>query len=220
MKIAVFDLDGTLVSSENTVIIALQSLFKKHDVKLEKRVWKNIRELIGLSAEEIVCRFFPNQKEEFYKQVLQDFEDEYYALIANNQHNLCYPYIKEELHKLHDKGWILAICTGKGRRGTEMDLENNNIASYFTLLKTFSDGYPSKPNPQILKAAIAECGGELKEAIMIGDTSYDIDMAHAIGVKSLAVLWGYHEKDSLLNANDFIDDSRDLTEKLEALYYA
>ncbi len=219
MKIAIFDLDGTLVSSENTVISAVQKALILQEKKLKDDDFKNIRELIGLSITEIFHHLCPQQNKAFYDKAVADFEEEYYHLIHNHQQNLCYPYIKEQLAKLDDAGWILAICTGKGRHGTEMDLKYNDIDKYFALLKTASDGYLPKPHPQILEAAIAECGGELKEAIMIGDTSYDIDMAYKIGVKSLAVLWGYHEKQALSHATDFIENPQNLFEKLEAIYH-
>ncbi len=218
MKVAIFDLDGTLVSSENAIHFALQQAFTKQGIKITD--FKSIHELIGLPIETIIHHLIPHQNSHFYTQVIDDFENAYYKLITKNQHNLCYPHIKEQLALLNDKGWILAICTGKGRKGTEIDLKSNNIAPYFSLLKTASDGYMPKPNPQILKAAIAECGGKLNEAIMIGDTSYDIDMAYEIGVKSLAVSWGYHEKKALSHATDFIENPEDLNEKLEALYHA
>ncbi len=217
MKIAVFDLDGTLVSSENTIIAAAAKALARQGVVLEPSRISHIRDFIGLSIREIFQQICPQKQPHFYDTAIQDFEDEYFALIHNHQQNLCYPYIKEQLSQLDEKGWILAICTGKGRRGTEMDLKYNNIAHYFTLIKTSSDGYAPKPNPQILEAAIAECGGTISEAVMIGDTSYDIDMAHKIGAKSLAVLWGYHHKEALVNASDFIDNPKDLSQKLEAL---
>ncbi len=219
MKIAVFDLDGTLVSSENILIFSLQKALKKQGISTKSLDWDSFSKLIGLSAEKIIHHFLPTQKEDIHKQVMEDFEEEYYNYIQNNQQNLCYPHIKEQLQILDDKGWILAICTGKGRKGTEADLKSNGIDGYFSVLKTASDGYMSKPHPQILKAAIAECGGELNEAIMIGDTSYDIDMAHNIQVKSLAVSWGYHHRQALANASDFIDNPQQLTQKLEKLYH-
>ncbi len=217
MKIAVFDLDGTLVSSENTIIVAAAKALARQGVVLEPSRISHIRDFIGLSAREIFQQICPQKQPHFYDTAIQDFEDEYFELIHNHQQNLCYPYIKEQLAQLDEKGWILAICTGKGRRGTEIDLKYNNIDHHFALLKTSSDGYAPKPNPQILEAAIAECGGTVNEAVMIGDTSYDIDMAHKIGVKSLAVLWGYHHKEALVNASDFIDNPQDLSQKLEAL---
>lgn len=216
-KIAIFDLDGTLISSEN----AIYQLLNESLITLGKKPldFLTIRSLIGINLIEMLQKTYPNESDDFYQSCSHIFHDKYQHTSAKERHILCYPHIKEQLEKLAAAGWVMAVCTGAGRHSCERHLKENAIDHYFVTLKTSSDGYPSKPDPQILRAAIAECGGQPDEAIMIGDTVYDIGMATKIDVKSIGVLWGYHDKAYLLNAGAdcIIEDPAQLFDSLEEL---
>lgn len=214
-KIAIFDLDGTLISSENAIYQLLnESLAELGKPPLD---FLELRSLIGMNLIEMLRKIYPDETADFYQSCHDLFHDKYHYASAKDRHVLCYPHIQEQLERLNDAGWIMAVCTGAGRYSCERHLKENGIDGYFVTLKTSSDGYPSKPNPQILHAAIAECGGQLGDAIMIGDTIYDIGMASKIHVKSLGVLWGYHDKTQLLGAgaHKLIDNPMDLYDTLE-----
>lgn len=216
-KIAIFDLDGTLISSENAIYQLLnESLVELGKLPLDFLI---IRSLIGMNLIEMLRKTYPNEPADFYQSCSNLFHDKYQHASAKEQHILCYPHIKEQLEKLENAGWVMAVCTGAGRHSCEKHLQENAINSYFVTLKTSSDGYPSKPDTPILRAAIAECGGQPDEAIMIGDTVYDIRMATKMDVKSIGVLWGYHDKAQLLNAgaDRLIDNPAQLFDSLEEL---
>ncbi|MFV0431872.1 MAG: HAD family hydrolase [Alphaproteobacteria bacterium] len=219
LKVAVFDLDGTLISSDSIIYTLLNESLNelgKKSVKINI-----IQQLISLPLGKIIQTILPNESLDFYEECQNLFHHKYQEATAKNHHIICYPYVEEQLKKLNDAGWIMAICTGAERKSCENNLEENRIRKYFVSLKTASDGFPPKPDPEILRTAIAECGGNLKHAIMIGDTSYDIGMAHKINVKSIGVSWGYHKKEQLIaaGANEIIDSPEQLFESLERLIH-
>ncbi len=101
------------------------------------------------------------------------------------------------LDALRAGGWVLAVATGKSDRGLAACLAANGIADRFASLHT-ADGYPSKPHPAMLEAALFDAGAAPEQAVMIGDTTFDVAMARAAGVRALGVAWGYHAPDELL----------------------
>ncbi len=202
MKIAVFDLDGTLVSSENAIIYAFRECAEKYQLPAVDA--RRIKEHIGLIGKDFFEKLYQQElaalKSHDFDEIYDDFQQIYYKLHLKQQGVLCFDGIAAQLEKLYKAGWTIALCTGKGRAGAEQDLISNEILDYFSVIKTASDGFPSKPYPQILDATIMECGGEHHHAVMVGDTSYDMQMASSLGVKGLGVLWGYHDQKKLQHA--------------------
>ncbi len=90
------------------------------------------------------------------------------------------------------EGWLLGVATGKSDRGLRLVLEHHGLAHHFVTLQT-ADRHPSKPHPAMIEAAMAEAGAAPRDTVMIGDTSFDMAMAHHAGVRAIGVAWGYHE---------------------------
>ena len=78
-------------------------------------------------------------------------------------------------------------------------LEAHDLGRFFQTLQT-ADGHPSKPHPAMLLDALAETGAEAEDAVMVGDTSFDMEMARAAGMTAIAVTWGYHPETRLRDA--------------------
>jgi phosphoglycolate phosphatase len=113
----------------------------------------------------------------------------------------------EALDALEADGWILAVATGKSRRGLLMMIERHGLAGRFVSLQTADDN-PGKPHPAMLRRALDEAGALPTEAVMIGDTSYDMQMGRSAGVRTVGVGWGYHGPAELLAAGaDLLVDS-------------
>ena len=91
------------------------------------------------------------------------------------------------------------MATGKSQRGLEHCLAVHGLSGHFVTLQT-ADFHPSKPHPAMLEAALEEALATPAEAVMIGDTCYDIEMAQAAGVRAIGVDWGYHEAADLIDA--------------------
>ena len=108
--------------------------------------------------------------------------------------------------QLHDTlagtGWMLGVAAGKSDRGLGLCLERHGIHAHFITLQT-ADRHPSKPHPSMALTAIAEAGAVPETTVMIGDTSYDMEMASNAGTRALGVSWGYHDVDTLIAAGAF-----------------
>jgi phosphoglycolate phosphatase len=116
---------------------------------------------------------------------------------------------------------VLGIATGKSRKGVMHLFDRHGFHGWFATVQT-SDTNPSKPHPQMVLEALAETGAEPHEAIVIGDTSYDIEMARAAGVGAIGVTWGNHPPGELehAGAHHIINEFSELDEQLERLWEA
>jgi phosphoglycolate phosphatase len=111
------------------------------------------------------------------------------------------------LSSLQHTGYTLAIATGKSRRGLEQDLKRLSMESYFTYWRGGDEGF-GKPHPEMLQTILERLGANAAQALMIGDTSADLNMAHAAGVKGLGVSWGIESREALMTCHPLgcIDD--------------
>ena len=121
------------------------------------------------------------------------------------------------IERLAEAGWLLGVATGKSDRGLHACLDTHGIKHRFVTLQT-ADRHPSKPHPAMLEEALAEAGAEAANAVMIGDTTFDIEMARNAGVRAIGVAWGYHEPRELLEAGAIA--VAETMDELEALIHA
>ena len=191
MRLAVFDCDGTLVDGQADVCWAMDRAFAR--AGLPAPDVSAVRRIVGLSLPAAVRSLAPDLTEdqnravtEFYRSSFRARRDE--GLIDEP----LYDGIAELLHALHGAGWALAVATGKSDRGLTACLKAHGITDLFVSLQT-ADRHPSKPHPAMLEAALLEAGARRDEAVMIGDTSFDMLMARSIGVAAIGVGWGYHD---------------------------
>ena len=194
-RLAVFDCDGTLVDGQAEVCLAMERAFAATGHPAPGR--QAVRRAIGLSLPNAVRGLLPDADEAHRMQVVQAYKNAFRA--AREEGALAEPLfdgIEELLRALHADGWKLAVATGKSSRGLRHCLAQHGIADLFASTHT-ADDHPSKPHPAMLEAALAETGAAPGDAVMIGDTTYDMDMAVAAGVCAIGVGWGYHAPDEL-----------------------
>lgn len=198
MKLAVFDCDGTLVDSSADVVASMEQAFGRAGLTLPDS--NEVRRMVGLSLPVAVRELAPDLDEEqarivveFYKSIFRGRREE--GLLDEP----LYDGMAELLHRLHDAGWALAVATGKSDRGLEACLAGHGLTDLFVSLQT-ADRHPSKPHPAMLEAALFEAGAQPSEAVMIGDTTFDIQMGVAANVRAVGVAWGYHGPDELTQA--------------------
>jgi len=91
------------------------------------------------------------------------------------------------------------VATGKSRAGLDRVLADYEISHHFCTLQT-SDVAAGKPSPDMLERALAESGADASRAVMVGDTTYDMEMAVNANISAIGVAWGYHEVDALTSA--------------------
>jgi len=196
MKLAVFDCDGTLVDGQADVCWAMERAFARAGLAAPDP--RAVRRLVGLSLPVAIRQLAPGLGEEQRRAVSEYYKASYRARRAQGliQEPL-YEGIAELLAGLRAAGWSLAVATGKSDRGLAACLARHGIADLFVSLQT-ADRHPSKPHPAMLEAALAEAGAAPHQAVMIGDTSFDMAMARNAGVRALGVAWGYHSPAELI----------------------
>ena len=198
MRCAVFDCDGTLVDGQAAVCDSMEAAFAEAGLPAPDR--NAVRRIVGLSLPQAVMHLAPDTEKNARAAVVEAYKAHFRATRESGAlREVLYDGIRETLHALHDADWMLAGATGKSHRGLTATLATNGLAKLFTSLQT-ADGHPSKPHPAMLEAALVECGAAPADAVMIGDTSFDIEMAKAAGATPIGVAWGYHEPEELLRA--------------------
>jgi phosphoglycolate phosphatase len=198
MRFAVFDCDGTLVDGQAPICEAMEAAFAAFSIPAPSR--GAIRRAVGLSLPQAIAQLLPASD-----QVRQNAMAEAYKAsfrTAREQGRVAqplFPGIAATLRALHDAGWTLGVATGMSDRGLAHCLAANGVADLFVTLQT-ADRHPSKPHPAMLEQALAEAGAHAGEAVMIGDTVYDMQMAVSAAVRGVGVDWGYHHPRELAQA--------------------
>lgn len=197
-RLAVFDCDGTLVDGQGAVCDAMERAFASVGASPPDR--RNIRRIVGLSLPQAMARLAPDLPPAVQAQLVAAYRDAFrHARETGALEEPLFDGIGDLLGRLKVKGWLLGIATGKSDRGLTACLAGHRLTDHFTTVQT-ADRHPSKPDPAMLEAALFEAGAAAQDAVMIGDTVFDIAMARAAGLRALGVAWGYHEPDELLTA--------------------
>jgi phosphoglycolate phosphatase len=195
-RLVVFDCDGTLVDGQASICESMEAGFACADLPAPGR--SDIRRMVGLSLPQALRRLAPDASEDQRAVAVQGYKDSFFA--ARTEGRLREPLFEgmaELLGRLHADGWLLGVATGKSDRGLAACLAGHGIADIFVSLQT-ADRHPSKPDPAMLEAALFEAGAAPQDAVMVGDTVFDMAMARTAGVRAIGVDWGYHERDELL----------------------
>ena len=195
-RLAVFDCDGTLVDGQADVCWAMERAFARAGLPAPDLA--AVRRIVGLSLPAAVRALAPGLADDTIAAVTEFYRSSYRA---RREEGLVdeplYDGIAELLTGLHDAGWRLAVATGKSDRGLAACLATHGITDLFVSLQT-ADRHPSKPHPAMLEAALFEAGAQPEQAVMIGDTSFDMLMARSARVHGIGVSWGYHAPHELL----------------------
>jgi phosphoglycolate phosphatase len=198
IRLAVFDCDGTLVDSQANICIAMEEAFARSGILAPTRA--SIRRIVGLSLVEAVAALLPDAEDGLHAHVAADYKRAFQGMRARGQvDEPLFEGIAELLDALRDDGWSLGVATGKSDRGLAHVLDHHGLTGHFTSLQT-ADRHPSKPHPSMVQTAMAEAGAEPVGTVVIGDTSYDITMAHNAGTRAVGVTWGYHDSADLVRA--------------------
>lgn len=197
-RLAIFDCDGTLVDGQADVCYAMSAAFAAIDAPQPDL--NEVRRIVGLSLPVAIRSLDPGLDDDRARAAVQHYKDAYFA---RRQEGLLqeplYDGIRELLENLRAGGWQLAVATGKSDRGLHACLTEHGIIDMFVSLQT-ADRHPSKPHPAMVEAALFEAGVSPAEAVMIGDTSFDMEMAREARVRAIGVAWGYHAPAELTEA--------------------
>ena len=197
-KLAVFDCDGTLVDSQHSICAAMIRAFEGENLVAPDRA--TILSVVGLSLQLAMARLLPDTDVDYHDHLSDRYKLAFQQLRHENAvSEPLYPGIAELIRELDADGWLLGVATGKSDRGLRLCLGYHGIHAHFVTFQT-ADRHPSKPHPSMLLAAMAEAGATPQSTVMIGDTSFDIDMALSAGTRALGVGWGYHTPQELVGA--------------------
>ena len=200
MKLILFDCDGTIVDSQHIIVAAMESAFAGAGLPAPER--SRVLNVVGLSLIPAVTRLLPSPADSgLARSLAEAYKSSFQGLRRDPaNHEPLYPGAREAIAELALRpDCVLGIATGKSRRGVEVLLEREHLGRVFVTIQT-ADDHPSKPHPSMILKALAETGVEPHRAVMLGDTTYDMEMAGAAGVAALGVAWGYHDSGSLQSA--------------------
>lgn len=195
---AVFDIDGTLVDSRAIIFRAAREALT--EAGLPDPAYDAVRQVIGLSLHEALKDLAPSLTDAELADLVVRYQESF-----RRMHDVpgfvepLYAGADETVRRLKREGWRLGVATGKSRRGVERILAMHRWADLFDTAWCADDG-PGKPHPSMVLQAMNAVGAGAERTVMIGDTSHDMKMALAAGVRAQGVSWGFHTRDEVAAA--------------------
>ena len=204
LRLVIFDVDGTLVDSQAEIVAAMTFAFASEDMAMPDRA--TVLSIVGLSLSEAFAMLCPAAPQDQRARLVEAYKGAFMNLRADNMEmGPLFPGARDALAILQAQdNTLLAIATGKSRRGLDKVLERHGLMGVFHS-EQVADHHPSKPNPSMILTALNETGVAPARAVMLGDTTYDMDMARAAGIQKIGVTWGYHAAEAL-KPDAMIDD--------------
>ncbi|GGB92990.1 hydrolase [Marinobacterium zhoushanense] len=191
-KLLIFDWDGTLIDSQARIIASMQAA--ADELGHQPLCSEAVRNIIGLGLPEAIRALIPEIEAAALEQMRERYA--HHFLVQNETPTELYPGVTDTLSRLRDRGYRLAVATGKSRRGLDRALNDTGLTELFELTRC-ADETKSKPDPCMLIEILEETGLAAGDALMIGDTEYDLEMGYRIGMPTVAVSYGAHHLDRL-----------------------
>lgn len=180
------------MDSEARIIACMQAAFA--DVALAEPPVAAVREIIGLGLREAVRALAPEAEESLEERIFDGYRQHFFS--DRMPDSTLFPGVEETLDHLDRAGFLMAVATGKGRRGLDKVLDETGLRRYFLATRCADETY-SKPHPEMLNQLVDYAGVAAAETVMIGDTEYDLRMALNSGTASIAVCYGVHAPERL-----------------------
>lgn len=219
MKLLIFDCDGTIVDSQAGIVLSMDHAFRSLNLTPPSRA--ATLSVVGLSLPEAFSVLAPDVEPEVRRLLAERYKSAFRDLDRDPADcEILFPGAKETIGLLAERDdVVLGIATGKSKRGVDRLIESEGWHGHFVTIQT-ADDHPSKPHPSMIATAMAETGAVRNDTIMIGDTTYDIEMARAAKVGALGVTWGYHHRDELeeAGAHIIIDDYAQMPDALTDIF--
>jgi phosphoglycolate phosphatase len=193
-RLIVFDCDGTLVDSQQLIVEAARRTLLAHELAPCEAA--AVRAVIGLSLELALAQLVPDADERTLISLVATYRATWRLLRTQGVLEPLFPRTREVLGALDRSGHLLGVATGKSRSGLLEVLDHHGLTALFVSFQT-ADRHPSKPHPSMLEEAMRETGSAPAETLMVGDTTFDMEMARAAGARAIGVAWGYHPPELL-----------------------
>lgn len=213
IELLVFDWDGTLMDSEARIVDCMERALV--DLNLPPMHRDTLKDVIGLGLKEAIQQLMPELDEIMVQQFIERYRTHF--LSEQQCPTKLFPGALETLHTLSQQGHMLAIATGKARRGLDRSLHDSGCGDLFVASRCADECF-SKPHPQMLLEIMTLLDTSPEQTLMIGDTEYDMLMAQNAGAHALAVSYGVHERSRLLQHGplECLDDIRDIISWLDS----
>lgn len=211
MKYIIFDFDGTIGDSQALIVKTLQDTMRKRGLEVKSDV--ECAATIGLRLDEAFDQLFEMSAEEGMACA-----ETYRAIFEENKQHLIvqpFPHVLETIHTLHRQGYQLAIASSRGSDSLFGYVKQMGIEDCISSIIAGDLVEHVKPAPDMVFKALEEMNGTVEEALVVGDMTYDVDMAHNAGAKACAVTYGNATREELKNAEYIIDDFAELLDILQ-----
>ena len=209
IKLIMFDLDGTLVDTSKDITNALNYAIKPYGLK-DLTVEDTIK-MIGEGITRLIEKVLSNEKSQWRDEVIKRFLDYYSEHLAD--YSSVYPYVRETLEKLN--GYKKAVISNKKEYLSMKLLDKLRLLKYFNLVIGSDTTSERKPSPIPVIHVFTRLGIDPDESVIVGDSNYDIEAGKKAGIKTVAVTYGYRERQYLTDADYIIDNIKDLVPLLE-----
>ncbi len=214
-QLLIFDWDGTLMDSIARIVDCLKKAGEQV-LAQNNREHDELKDVIGLGLREALIQLHPTSNEKQIEDMSTIYRHQYMNINATP--SSLFSGTKNTLSKLRNQGYILAIATGKSRQGLDQTLEITNTSSYFQLTRCASETL-SKPDPLMLNEILEQLNLNASDAVMIGDTEYDMAMAKNACMDRIGVNYGVHPETRLLKYDPIgcLDNIQQLNHFLQQL---
>ena len=192
-ELVIFDWDGTLMNSEARIVACMQRAAADAGFPVPTRA--SARDIIGLGMREAVERLFPSAEAKGVERLISAYRGHW--LGDQIEAETMFEGALELVSGLHESGYLLAVATGKSRRGLDKAFEESGLGVYFHASRCADETF-SKPHPQMLQEILTDLDTSPSDALVIGDTEYDMQMAGNAGVEAVGVAHGVHSVERLL----------------------
>lgn len=216
LKLAIWDMDGTIVDSREVIQTAMVRTFEQ--IGLTPPAYDDTRKTIGLGLHEACEILAPGISDAKLHELVETYRNAFVALRAEGDgFEPLYDGAKASIEQLANEGWLLAIATGKARRGIEAFFEQHDMRHYFDTTWCADDG-PGKPHPFMCDEAMKAVGAEPHQSLIIGDAVHDMRMGRSAGIHTLGVSWGFGTTEELAaaGAHEVHHDFASLNSSLKA----
>ncbi len=187
----VFDWDGTLMDS--TAIIAGSIQAACRDLGLPVPSDEAARHVIGMGLAGALRHAVPDAPETMVEPLVERYR---YHFLARDETIPLFVGAREAVAELLGAGYMLAVATGKSRAGLSRAMQATGMQHYFLSSRTADESF-SKPHPAMLLEIMDELGVMPERALMVGDTTHDLQMAHNAGVDAVGMTHGAHPLEQL-----------------------
>ena len=197
--LAVFDLDGTLVDTPGAIVAAFSAAFGAMGVAAPEAAV--IRATVGLPLQQAfgdLLRVAPDDPQAALG--VQHYQAVFRELVLPEAAALVFPGVADGLAALRAEGFTLAVATSKFQASAEALLTSAGLRDHFSLVVGADQVTRPKPDPEMGLVVLRELDFPARSAVMVGDTTHDLLMAAAAGMRSIAVTYGVHSRSELLPA--------------------